>query len=132
VSDKYPDDLRYTAEHEWARREGDTVRVGITWYAQDSLGDVVYVELPEPGAHVTQDAPFGEIQSPKAVSDLFAPVSGEIVDRNADVSGSPELVNEDPYGEGWLVLIRADDPSELDTLFDAAAYEAHVQTLSED
>ena len=122
MSDNYPEDLRYTKEHEWARIEDGSVRIGITWYAQDALGDVVYVELPEPGARVTQDAPFGEIQSPKAVSDLFAPVSGEIVDRNGEVVNAPELVNEDPYGEGWLVRVRLSDPGEVDELLDAAAY----------
>lgn len=127
----YPEDLKYSEEHEWARLEGDVVRVGITFYAQDSLGDVVYVELPEPGTRVTQMAPFGEIQSPKAVSDLFAPVTGEIVDRNGEVMNSPELINEDPYGEGWLVLIRADDPSELDPLLDHTAYEEHVAGLED-
>lgn len=132
MSERYPEDLRYTPEHEWARLETDLVRVGVTFYAQDALGDVVYVELPEPGARVTQDAPFGEIQSPKAVSDLFAPVTGEIVDRNAEVATSPELVNEDPYGEGWLVVIRPDDPAELDELLTATAYEALVETLTEE
>lgn len=131
MSVEIPEDLKYTSEHEWARQEGEMVRVGITHYAQDSLGDVVYVELPEPGARVTQDAPFGEIQSPKAVSDLFAPVSGEIVDRNGEVITSPELVNEDPYGEGWLVLIRPDDVAELDTLLAAGAYVELVRGLVE-
>ena len=128
----YPKDLHYTPEHEWARLEGAVVRVGITDYAQDALGDVVYVELPEPGSRVTQDAPFGEIQSPKAVSDLFAPVTGEIVDRNEEVVSTPEIVNEDPYGEGWLVTIQADDPAELDALLDATAYEELVESLREE
>jgi glycine cleavage system H protein len=132
MSDTYPSDLRYTPEHEWARLEGDLVRVGITYYAQDSLGDVVYVELPEAGTHMAQDAPFGEIQSPKAVSDLFAPVSGEIVERNEDVIASPEIVNEDPYGEGWLVAVRADDAGELDALLDAGSYEDLVNSLEEE
>ena len=127
---EFPGDARYTPEHEWARLEGtDLVRVGITYYAQDSLGDVVYVELPDPGTRVTQEAPFGEIQSPKAVSDLFAPITGEIVERNEDVVAAPELVNEDPYGEGWLVAIRADDPTELDGLLNAKAYEELVESL---
>ena len=132
MSEAFPADLRYTPEHEWARLEGDVVRVGITHYAQDALGDVVYVELPDPGTRVTQEAPFGEIQSPKAVSDLFAPVTGEITERNDDVIAGPELVNEDPYGEGWLVLIRPDDPEELDGLLDAAAYAELVQSLLEE
>jgi glycine cleavage system H protein len=131
-SDNYPDDLHYSSEHEWARTEGDLVRVGITFYAQDALGDVVYVELPEAGARVTQDAPFGEIQSPKAVSDLYAPVTGEIVERNQAAMDTPELVNEDPYGDGWLVVIRAEDTGELVKLMDAAAYEALVATLVEE
>ena len=132
MSSEFPTDVRYTPEHEWARREGDIVRVGITFYAQDSLGDVVYVELPEPGTRVTQEAPFGEIQSPKAVSDLFAPVTGEIVERNEEVVAAPELVNEDPYGEGWLVAIRADEPAELDGLLDAKAYEEVVESLADE
>ena len=131
VTDQYPADLRYTREHEWARTEGDLVRVGITHYAQDALGDIVYIELPEPGARVTQEAPFGEIQSPKAVSDLYAPVTGEIVDRNGELTNSPELANEDPYGEGWLVVIRPDAAGELDTLLDADAYRALVDSLSD-
>ena len=129
---EFPPDLRYTPEHEWARLEGDLVRVGITYYAQDALGDVVYVELPEAGTRVTQEAPFGEIQSPKAVSDLFAPVTGEIVERNEEVNAAPELVNEDPYGEGWLVAIRADEPAELDGLLDAKAYEELVESLADE
>lgn len=132
MTENYPTDLRYTSEHEWARVEADLVRVGITYYAQDALGDVVYVELPEPGARVTQDAPFGEIQSPKAVSDLFAPVTGEIVERNQAALDTPELVNEDPYGDGWLVLVRADNIVEVDKLLDAAAYEGLVGKLLEE
>ena len=132
MTDEFPTDLRYTPEHEWARLDGSVVRVGITFYAQDQLGDVVYVELPEPGTRVTQDAPFGEIQSPKAVSDLFAPVTGEIVERNEEVVQGPELVNEDPYGEGWLVAIRPDDAAELDGLLDHRGYEELVNSLAED
>ncbi len=132
MTEAYPADVRYTPEHEWARLEGNVVRVGITHYAQDALGDVVYVELPDAGTRVTQDAPFGEIQSPKAVSDLFAPVTGEITERNEEVIAGPELVNEDPYGEGWLVLIRPDDPAELDGLLDGTAYEELVDSLTEE
>jgi glycine cleavage system H protein len=132
MSDPFPVELKYTNEHEWARLEDGLVRVGITHYAQDALGDVVYVELPEPGARVTQEAPFGEIQSPKAVSDLFAPVSGEITDRNAEVLTAPELVNEDPYGEGWLIVIRPDDPRELENLLDADSYRGLVDSLLEE
>ncbi|HVL80249.1 MAG TPA: glycine cleavage system protein GcvH [Actinomycetota bacterium] len=132
MSDRFPTDVRYTQEHEWARVEGDVVRVGITHYAQDALGDIVYIELPEAGARVTREGPFGEIQSPKAVSDLFAPVTGEIVERNPEVVNSPELANEDPYGEGWLVTIRPDDAGEIDGLMDASAYEQLVQSLAEE
>ena len=128
----YPPDLKYTSEHEWARLENDVVRVGITFYAQDALGDVVYVELPEAGTRVTQDAPFGEIQSPKAVSDLYAPVTGDIIERNEEVIAAPELVNDDPYGEGWLVVIKPDDPAELDGLLDAGAYEEYVDGLEDE
>jgi glycine cleavage system H protein len=132
AANPFPDDVRYTSEHEWARAEGEVVRVGITFYAQDALGDVVYVELPEVGTQITQDAPFGEIQSPKAVSDLYAPVTGEIVERNEEALATPELVNEDPYGEGWLVVIRPSDAGELARLMDAAAYSELVASLSEE
>jgi glycine cleavage system H protein len=130
--EEYPPELHYTSEHEWARLEGSLVRVGITHYAQDALGDVVYVELPGVGTRVTQDAPFGEIQSPKAVSDLYAPVTGEIVERNSDLDETPELVNDEPYTEGWLVGIQADDPAEVDGLMDATAYEEYVESLKEE
>jgi glycine cleavage system H protein len=132
MANEFPDDVRYTGEHEWARGEGEVVRVGITFYAQDALGDVVYVELPDVGTVITQDAPFGEIQSPKAVSDLYAPVSGEILERNEDALATPELVNEDPYGEGWLVVIRPSDRAELDRLMDAKAYAELVASLSDE
>jgi glycine cleavage system H protein len=132
VTSEFPEDLRYTPEHEWARSEGELVRVGITFYAQDALGDVVYVELPEAGAVITQDAPFGEIQSPKAVSDLYAPVTGEILERNEEALATPELVNEDPYGEGWLVVIRPSDAGELDRLLDAKQYSELVASLSDE
>ncbi|MEX2393863.1 MAG: glycine cleavage system protein GcvH [Actinomycetota bacterium] len=132
MNSDYPADLKYTSEHEWARLEGEVIRVGITFYAQDALGDVVYVELPDVGARVTQDAPLGEIQSPKAVSDLYAPVTGEIVERNEEVVAAPELVNDDPYGEGWLVAIRPDDAAELDGLLNAKAYEEYVESLDQE
>ena len=132
MTDQFPEDLRYTAEHEWARKEGELVRVGITFYAQDALGDVVYVELPDVGAVVAQDAPFGEIQSPKAVSDLYAPVSGEIIERNEEALATPELVNEDPYGEGWLVLIRPSDAPELDRLLGPQQYQELVAGLTDE
>ncbi|QRP49629.1 glycine cleavage system protein GcvH [Amycolatopsis sp. FDAARGOS 1241] len=120
-----PEELRYTEEHEWvATREGALVRVGITEYAQDQLGDVVFVDLPEVGKQVGAGDVFGEVESTKSVSELFAPVDGEIVAVNDAVGESPELINSDPYGEGWLVEIRMDDPSGLDALLEAEAYQA--------
>lgn len=119
-----PDDLRYTAEHEWVRDQGDTVRVGITDYAQGQLGDVVYVALPEVGADVTARESLGEVESTKSVSDLYAPVSGRVVARNDALLDSPELVNSDPYGEGWIVEIAVGDPGQVGGLLDPAAYRA--------
>jgi len=125
----YPDDLRYTAEHEWVRSNGDgTVRVGITDFAQDSLGDIVYVSAPAVGDAVTAGASCGEVESTKSVSDIYAPLDGEICGRNADLEASPELMNSDPYGAGWLVDIRVSDPAAIDGLLDAAAYRALVET----
>ncbi|WP_326835953.1 glycine cleavage system protein GcvH [Amycolatopsis rhabdoformis] len=122
-----PEELRYTEEHEWvATREGALVRVGITEYAQDQLGDVVFVDLPEVGKHLDAGDVFGEVESTKSVSELFAPVDGEIVAVNAAVSESPELINSDPYGEGWLVEIRLDDPAGLEALLEAEAYQALI------
>ncbi len=122
---EFPNDLRYTKEHEWVRDEGDgRVRVGITDYAQDALGDVVYVDVPEVGAAVTANRPFSEVESTKSVSDVYAPVSGAVSERNALLEERPELVNEQPYGDGWIVVIEMSDPSELDGLMDAAAYQA--------
>jgi glycine cleavage system H protein len=124
----YPDDLRYHPEHDWARLEDADVAVfGITWYAQDQLGEVVYVDPPEVGSTVAKDAPYAEVESVKAVSDVIAPLSGEIIDVNAALGDSPERINDDPYGEGWLVRVRLSDPSELDSLMDSAAYR---ETLS--
>ena len=117
-----PDDLRYTEEHEWVRAEGNRAKVGITSYAQDALGDVVYVDLPATGTRVEAGQPFGEVESTKSVSDLFAPVSGTIVERNTALDSSPELVNSDPYGEGWMVVIEADDPATVDALLSAEQY----------
>ena len=117
-----PDDLRYTAEHEWVRASGDTVRVGITHYAQDSLGDVVFVELPEPGTAVTAGQAVGEIESTKSVSDVYSPVAGTVTARNEALGDSPDLINREPYGEGWMLEIEVSDPAELDGLLDAAAY----------
>lgn len=119
-----PEDLRYSSEHEWARRleDGSRVRVGITDFAQDSLGDVVYVDLPAVGASVTANEPVGELESTKSVSEMYAPVSGTVVAVNEVLADSPQLLNEDPYGEGWLCEIEMTDPAELDALLDAAAY----------
>ena len=118
-----PDDLKYTAEHEWVRAgDGGTVRVGITDYAQEALGDIVYVSLPEVGTDVTAGEAFGEVESTKSVSDVFAPVAGTVSARNEALEGQPELLNADPYGEGWIVEIDVPDPGALDTLLDAAGY----------
>jgi glycine cleavage system H protein len=122
----YPDELLYHREHDWARVEDDEALLGITWYAQDALGELVHFEPPEVGATVAQDESYGEVESVKAVSDLFSPLSGEVVDVNAKVVDAPERVNEDPYGEGWLVRIRLTDPGEIDALMDAEAYRAFV------
>lgn len=120
---EFPEDLRYTKEHEWVRVEGDgRVRVGITDFAQDALGDVVYVDVPEVGTAITANQPFSEVESTKSVSDVFAPVSGSVVERNALLEDRPELVNEQPYGDGWIVALDVTDASELDALMDAAAY----------
>ncbi len=118
-----PADLRYTTDHEWVRVEGDTATVGITQYAAEQLGDIVFVELPDVGRALDQAAAFGVVESVKAVSDLFAPVSGDVTETNPGLSGSPESVNSDPYGEGWMIRIRITDPSQLDELLDAAAYD---------
>ena len=125
---EYPDDLRYTKEHEWARDEGGRIRVGITDYAQDALGDVVYVDLPDVGSNVQAHAPLGEVESTKSVSDVYSPVSGTVAERNDAIGDRPELVNEQPYGEGWLVLIDPADGDPLSGLLDAAGYRAFVET----
>ncbi len=121
-----PAELRYTKDHEWVRIEGDEATVGITAYAADQLGDIVFVELPETGRSLTQFAAFGVVESVKAVSDLFAPLTGEVAGTNDALTGSPELVNSDPYGEGWMVRLRVTAPAELDELLDAAAYDALI------
>jgi glycine cleavage system H protein len=129
----YPENLRYTKEHEWAVAEGDgTVRVGITDFAQDALGDVVYVDLPEEEAEVRAGEPFGEVESTKSVSDLFSPVTGRVVGRNAALAETPELVNRDPYGEGWMVVIEPSEPGQLDGLMDAAAYRRMVEETDQE
>ena len=117
-----PEDLRYSSEHEWARRQGDTVRVGITDFAQDALGDVVFVQLPETGSHVDQGGLLGEVESTKSVSEIYAPVAGEVVAVNGALADTPELLNTDPYGSGWICELRADEPGSVDTLLDATAY----------
>ena len=125
----FPDDLKYTAEHEWVRTPGEaagSVRIGITDYAQDALGDIVYVQLPEVGATVSAGDAVGELESTKSVSDVYAPVAGEVVARNEALDATPELVNSDPYGEGWLFEIVPADGTELDQLLDAGAYEAQI------
>ena len=123
----YPDDLSYHAEHDWARVDGDTATLGITWYAQDQLGEVVFFDPPEVGTTIAKDTPYAEVESVKAVSDVVAPLSGEIVEVNDGLKDSPEQINEDSYGEGWLVKIKLSDPSESDSLMDADSY---IQSLS--
>jgi glycine cleavage system H protein len=122
----YPDDLLYHPEHDWARVDGSQATLGITWYAQDALGDVVFFEPPAPGTEVRKDAPYAEVESVKAVSDVIAPLSGEIVEVNETLADTPQLINEDPYGEGWLVKVRLTDPSEPDGLMDASSYRASL------
>ncbi len=122
-----PDDLRYSRDHEWARREDGRVRIGITDYAQDALGDVVYVQLPEVGATVEAGDTFGEVESTKSVSDIYAPVSGTVVEVNGELADAPQRLNEDPYGAGWLCVIQASDPGELDQLLDAGGYRELIE-----
>jgi glycine cleavage system H protein len=124
-----PKDLRYTKDHEWARKEGDLLRVGITLHAVGQLGDITLVDLAAPGTRLAEHARFGDIESVKAVSELFAPVAGEIVERNAALESSPETVNADAYGEGWMVLLKPDDPAAFDALLDADAYDALLGSL---
>ena len=125
----YPADLRYHPEHDWVRVEGDEATFGVTWYAQDALGEVVYYDPPEVGATTTGGQSYGELESVKAVSDIIAPASGEVLAVNDKVEGAPELVNSDPYGDGWLIKVRLSDPSELDALMDEAAYRSYLQGL---
>jgi glycine cleavage system H protein len=122
ASESYPDDLLYHREHDWARIEGDEAVLGVTWYAADSLGELVHYEPPGEGAAIAKDEPYGEVESVKAVSDVYAPLSGEVLEVNAVVVDAPETVNDDPYGAGWLVRIRMTVPSEREALLDAAAY----------
>jgi len=126
AAEGYPDDLLYHSQHDWARIENGEATLGITWYAQDALGELVHFEPPEVGATVARDGSYGEVESVKAVSELIAPLSGEIVEVNAKVVDEPETVNEDPYGDGWLVRLRLTDPGETDGLMDVDAYTAFV------
>jgi glycine cleavage system H protein len=126
AEESYPDGLVYHPEHDWARIDGDEATMGITWFAQDALGELVHYEPPAVGATLTKDEAYGEVESVKAVSDVVAPLSGEVLEVNAKAVEEPEIVNEDPYGDGWLVRIRMSDPSEVDSLLDVEAYRAHV------
>jgi glycine cleavage system H protein len=118
----YPDDLKYHPEHDWARIDGDTATFGVTWYAQDALGEVVFFDPPEVGAEVSKDAAYAEVESVKAVSDVYAPLSGEVVEVNEAAKENPEQINTDPYGDGWMVKVKLSDPSEVDQLLDVGAY----------
>jgi len=129
AEESYPEDLKYHPEHDWARIEGDEATFGITWYAQDALGEIVFFEPPDVGATVTKDQAYTEVESVKAVSDVYAPLSGEVTAVNDKVADSPELINEDPYGEGWLAKVRLSDTSQADGLLDVAAYR---ELLSDD
>lgn len=126
AAETYPDDLKYHREHDWARIEDDEAALGITWFAQDALGELVHYEAPAVGSTVAKDEPYGEVESVKAVSDVVAPLSGEVLEVNGKAVGEPEIINEDPYGEGWLIRIRMSDPGEVDALLDDKAYRAHV------
>ena len=125
-TESYPDDLRYHAEHDWARVDGEEAVLGITWFAQDALGELVHFEAPEVGATVTKDQAYAEVESVKAVSDVIAPLSGEVLEVNQKAVDEPETINEAPYGEGWLVRIRLADAAEVDALLDPDAYRAHI------
>jgi glycine cleavage system H protein len=128
AAESYPDDLKYHREHDWARIDGDEAVLGITWFAQDALGELVHFEAPAAGGTVTRDQSYGEVESVKAVSDVIAPLSGEVLEVNEAVVDAPETVNEDPYGRGWLLRIRLSDPSEVESLLDVEAY---TQVLAE-
>ena len=130
AEESYPDELRYHPEHDWARVEGAEATFGVTWYAQDALGEVVFYEPPAVGTQVTKDSPYAEVESVKAVSDVFAPLSGEIVEVNDALEDAPEKINEDPYGEGWLVKIKLGDAGEADSLMDSAAYQELLKSGS--
>jgi glycine cleavage system H protein len=127
VSERYPDDVRYSEEHDWARLSEDEATFGLTWYAQDALGTIVFWDPPDVGAAVVRGQAYAEVESVKAVSDVIAPLSGEILEANAALAASPEVLNDDPYGAGWLVRVRLSDRSEIESLLDAAAYTKLVQ-----
>jgi glycine cleavage system H protein len=129
AEESYPEELRYHKEHDWARVDGDTATLGITWYAQDALGEIVHFEAPEEGSSLARDESYGEVESVKAVSDLISPLSGEVAEVNRGVAEEPEKINEDPYGEGWLVKVRLSDPAELDDLMDASAYRELLESM---
>jgi glycine cleavage system H protein len=122
ADESYPDDLKYHPEHDWAKIDGDTATFGITWFAQDQLGEVVFFDPPEVGAEINANDTYAEVESVKAVSDVFAPLSGEVVEVNGGLSDAPELINDDPYGQGWLVKVKLSDPSEVESLLDVGAY----------
>ena len=126
AAEEYPNDLLYHSEHDWVRLDGDTATFGITWFAQDALGEVVFFDPPEVGSTVTKDESYAEVESVKAVSDVIAPLSGEIVEVNTALGDNPEAINDDPYGEGWMVRVKLSDPGEKDALMDAKAYEASL------
>jgi glycine cleavage system H protein len=129
ADESYPDELRYHKEHDWARVDGDTATLGITWYAQDALGEIVHYEAPEEGSSVARDESYGEVESVKAVSDLISPVSGEVVEVNQVVVDEPEKINDDPYGDGWLIKVTLSDTSEVDELMDAASYRKLLESV---
>ena len=129
AAESYPGELKYHSQHDWARIDGDEAVLGITWYAQDALGELVHFEPPQVGSSVTKDGNYGEVESVKAVSDVVSPLSGEVLEVNQAVADAPETVNEDPYGEGWLIRIRLSDASEADSLLDADAYKAVLAEL---
>ncbi|HEX2414957.1 MAG TPA: glycine cleavage system protein GcvH, partial [Thermoleophilaceae bacterium] len=130
MAESYPDDLKYHPDHDWARVEGEMATFGVTWYAQDALGEVVFFDPPEVGAAVKKDDSYAEVESVKAVSDVFAPLSGEIVEVNEELADSPERINADPYGEGWMVKVKLSDPAEVDQLLDVSAYRELLETGS--
>ena len=128
ADESYPEELKYHPEHDWARVEGENATFGVTWYAQDALGEVVFFDPPDVGSQVTKDQAYAEVESVKAVSDVFSPLSGEIVEVNAALADTPEKINDDPYGEGWMVKVRLSDPSEVDSLLDVSAYKDLLQS----